>query len=201
MRLVAICLLLCVLLPRTTVWKTLRSYTMLPTTDREECNALAYPKTLEKAALSNSLTVPAQDKPTLKATTPPWPGQSFIICDPKTNLVIALNNGNLGLSSQRTKGYSEGIHWYCVENNEMWLGFYNSISGAYIGHNNRNQFIATARWHDAWEYFCAREHPDGGYLLLVKHWGGFLPMKVGEKNDLVVDVGRNGGTAWEFIRV
>lgn len=40
-------------------------------------------------------------------------------------------------------------------------------------------------------------------MLLVKHWSGFLPMKIGGKDnkELVVDAEREGGTAWEFIRV
>lgn len=40
-------------------------------------------------------------------------------------------------------------------------------------------------------------------MLLVKHWSGFLPMKIGgeDNRELVVDNERKTGTAWEFIRV
>jgi len=142
----------------------------------------------------------------------PWKGATFIIRDPKTNLIIALKEGILGLYPQEKEHsggiyhYGRGSHWHCVENEGVWLGFCNAVSGTYIGHDNNHsnwRFVAIGKRHAEWEYFCARQHPDGGYVLLVKHWGNFLPMKAGgkENTELVVDAKREGGTAWEFIRV
>lgn len=132
----------------------------------------------------------------------PWNGGLYIIRDPKSGLAIALKEGTLGLFPDVYYRGSGG-RWRCVENDRLWLGFKNAVSGAYIGHNNRGGFVAEAKSHDGWEWFCARQHPYGGYVLLVKHWSGFLPMKIGGKDnkELVVDAEREGGTAWEFIRV
>lgn len=96
--------------------------------------------------------------------------------------------------------YGGGSRWRCVESESLWLGLYNAVSGTYIGHNNHGGFIATARNHDKWEYFCARQHPDGGHVLLVKHWGGFLPMKIGGKRnrELVVGDGKRRGYGVEI---
>lgn len=85
----------------------------------------------------------------------------------------------------------------------MWFGFYNVVSGTYLGHNNNGRFIATTKSHDEKECFCVRQHPGGGFLLLVKnHPGGFLPTKIGGNDDRepVVDEEKTG-TVWEFIRV
>jgi hypothetical protein len=87
----------------------------------------------------------------------------------------------------------------------MWFGFYNTVSGTYIGHDNNKsnwRFIAEAKSHKFWEYFCPRPHPDG-HILLVKHCDNFLPMRIGgkENRELVVGSPTEGGTPWEFIRV
>ncbi|KAJ1707633.1 hypothetical protein NYO67_10226 [Aspergillus flavus] len=141
----------------------------------------------------------------------PWKGGTYIIRDPETKLVIALEKGILGLYPEASVvesiyQFGRGSHWHCVENDSMWLGFYNAVSGTYIGHDNRKsnwRFQAKAERHDEWEWFCARQHPDGGHVLLVKHWGEFLPMRIGGKDnrELMVDAKREGGTVWEFIKV
>ena len=88
----------------------------------------------------------------------------------------------------------------------MWLGFKNTVSAAYIGHNDMQsggRFQVNQLSHSERESFCARQHPDDGHVLLVKHGSGFLPMKAGGKagTELVVDNDRKEGTRWQFIRV
>lgn len=87
----------------------------------------------------------------------------------------------------------------------MWLGFKNVISGTFIGHDDKGKFVASVKRHSDWESFCTRQHPGGGHLLLMreKNANGFLPMKIGGKNneELVVSTKEEGGTAWEFIGV
>lgn len=41
-----------------------------------------------------------------------------------------------------------------------------------------------------------RQHPNGGYLLLVKPWGDFLAMR-----ELAVEKDTDAGTVWEFIKI
>ncbi|RAH87689.1 hypothetical protein BO86DRAFT_444579 [Aspergillus japonicus CBS 114.51] len=149
---------------------------------------------------------------TYKQSTCPWKGGTFIIHEPKSNLVIALSNGVLGLYPQReggsrdTANHDFGPYWKCMENEARWLGFENTVSAAYIGHNNEMscwRFAAKQLSHGDRESFCARQHPDGGYVLLVKYGSGFVPMRAGGKGgtELVLDNGQKEGTRWQFIRV
>ncbi|KAL2833868.1 hypothetical protein BDW59DRAFT_138235 [Aspergillus cavernicola] len=137
---------------------------------------------------------------------------TFVIRDPKTHLVITLKDGLLrlrpGEKQYSADSYydSRGSHWVCVENENLWLGFRSAVSRAYIGHDNNKKnwrFYAKADVHDGWEWFCAREHPEGGHVLLVKHNSGFRAMKMGGENnrELVVAGQGESGTPWEFILV
>lgn len=130
----------------------------------------------------------------------PWKGRSFIIRDSNTSLVIGLQKGILRLVPEHSERGC-GIHWSCVESDGMLLGFQNMVSGTFIGHNNRGKLIAGAKLHRDWESFCVREHPDGGYLLLVKQGSGFLPMRIDGGTELVVSNNRDEGVVWEFTRV
>ncbi|PLN86455.1 hypothetical protein BDW42DRAFT_75674 [Aspergillus taichungensis] len=145
------------------------------------------------------------------AAVAPHKGATFIIRDPESSLVITLKDGKLGLAPAIKESafvYSDdglGSHWRCVENKDRWLGFYNAVSGGFLGHDNKKEwrFIAKADAHREWEFFCVRQHPDGGHELLVKHWNGFRAMQVGgdKGRDLVVADEGKSGTAWEFLEV
>lgn len=143
----------------------------------------------------------------------PRAGSTFIIRDPRSKLVVTLNEGWLGMAPGEREDAivnpynGRGSHWCCVENNERWLGFKNKVSGTFIGHDNRKnehwRFIATVDQHRDWEFFCVRQHPDGGHELLVKHNNGFRAMTVGgadNKNLMVAGEGRSG-TRWEFLEI
>ncbi|PYH85956.1 hypothetical protein BO82DRAFT_389102 [Aspergillus uvarum CBS 121591] len=128
------------------------------------------------------------------------------------NLVITWSNGVLGPYPQReggsrdTANHDFGPYWKCMENEGMSLGFKNTVSATYIGSNNQISCwrVAAKRLsHRDWESFCARQHPDGGYVLLVKYGSGFVPMRNGGKGgtELVLHNGQKDGTRWQFIRV
>lgn len=90
-----------------------------------------------------------------------WPGGEFLIRHRESGLVITLKEGKLGLCPQG-KGQSGNSHrdacscslWHCVEDESMWLGFYNVTSGTFIGHNGGWwwdwRFVAEAKHHDQW---------------------------------------------------
>ncbi|KAL2811969.1 hypothetical protein BJX63DRAFT_264137 [Aspergillus granulosus] len=145
---------------------------------------------------------------------PPHKDATFVIRDRETGLVIALDDGELGLHpDEKDSGngsyiHGRGNHWKCIENDDLWLGFRNSVSREYIGHNGdikgHWRFIAEKKHHKLWEYFCAREqHPKGGHVLLVKHDHGFRAMKAGGKDgrELVVAGKGEKGATWDFIKV
>ena len=124
----------------------------------------------------------------------PWPEKTFIIRENNTHLMITVVGGGLKVCDHITgRG---GFHWECVEKNG-WLGFCNSVSGTLIGHNSRGAYIAAATLHRQYEGFCARRHPEGGYILVTRHSDNLLSMKVGLSGTLVET--KDEGTRWEFI--
>ncbi|RFU33653.1 hypothetical protein B7463_g2661, partial [Scytalidium lignicola] len=133
----------------------------------------------------------------------PWPGRTFIIVDDR-NRALTLVDGNLKVEDIHTESHGSGCRWKCVETNG-WLGFYNTTSGSYIGHNghgNRKIFQASVRHHKTWETFCPRRHPDGGYILLVAHHVENLwKVRIDEGNKGLFATADGEGTRWRFIRV
>jgi hypothetical protein len=74
------------------------------------------------------------------------------------------------------------------------------VSETYIGHNGRGKFYAKVTHHKEHEYFCARRHPDGGYLLLMRHGSKLWKMDIGKDDNELVETD-NEGTVWEFVKV
>ncbi|POS75024.1 hypothetical protein DHEL01_v206583 [Diaporthe helianthi] len=59
-----------------------------------------------------------------------------------------------------------GWSWNCVERHN-WLGFRNHVSGKFLGRIGSSSIEADSPTFTSSEAFCVRQHPDGGYLLLV----------------------------------
>lgn len=175
------------------------------TTDNEGPDTPMHSSVPSLSCLSINSSGKDTDESTVDDVTCPWKGGTFIIRNLQTKLVIAIRHGTLGLFHKDTYQYKygESSHWCCVENDGMWLGFYNAVTGTYIGHDDSWNLIATARKHRFWECFCVRQHPDGGHVILVRDWDGFLPIRAEGRGrrKLVVGSSRQEGTAWEFIRV
>ncbi|KAI1398639.1 hypothetical protein F4819DRAFT_18962 [Hypoxylon fuscum] len=129
--------------------------------------------------------------------TAPWPGETYIIQDPKTKRQITLVEGKLRLEDHL--GFQGGYHWRCIET-DGWLGFRNPIDNSLIGHDNEKNFIAQNKSHKSWEFFNTRAHPDGGYILLVVHGWVQWKMTIAKDGRSLVET-RDGGTAWEFVKV
>jgi hypothetical protein len=134
----------------------------------------------------------------------PCQGQSYIIRDPKTFRLLAIQDGELCLVSRDIQS-GRDICWQCKENEDRFFGFRNAASGTFIGHDNHGKFVATAREHSdrAGGFFFRRQCPtSGGQVLFVKRqdwfhiW--FEPIQIDQNGILVV--GREG-TAWEFIKI
>ncbi|KOC11209.1 hypothetical protein AFLA70_588g000450 [Aspergillus flavus AF70] len=137
--------------------------------------------------------------------SPPLANEIFIIRQPKTDLAITLQNGNLCLHTLDIGNAK--CHWRVIENPNGWLGFRNVHSDMYIRHNNnikRNwRFVADVPHHSWWECFITRPALEGRHELLVKHWDGFRGMRVGgiEGRELVITEQGERGVAWEFLKV
>ncbi|KAL3427623.1 hypothetical protein PVAG01_01132 [Phlyctema vagabunda] len=149
----------------------------------------------------------------------PCAGATFMIrslafADNENSVVVmALEAGELRLHKLTTASRAGGWDWQCIEK-DNWLGFRNSVSGTYMGHNGKGRIVARAEWHRDHEYFCVRKHPDRGYILLTKRGGSKLcklgwsggggggAVGEGPGGDELVEVeGTAEGTLWEFIKV
>jgi len=127
----------------------------------------------------------------------PWAGEIFMIRDRIHGRVITLTDGKLQLEPN-VSGLGSW-YWVCVEK-DGWLGFRNYASGAYIGHDGKGNFHAKVFHHKGHEFFCARRHPDGGYLLLMRHGNKLWKMDIKEGGNELVET-ENKGTLWEFVKV
>lgn len=133
----------------------------------------------------------------------PWPGSTYIIRSYHKHHILTLSNDTLQLKEEVVDGVD--WQWKCVQK-DGWLGFKNTATSTYLGHNNGGGFIATARSHQGWEQFCARRCPDGGYLLLNIHWWKLWKMDTGESGTLKqTEMGEQAkcedGSLWEFVKL
>ncbi|KAI1770126.1 hypothetical protein F4818DRAFT_434045 [Hypoxylon cercidicola] len=129
--------------------------------------------------------------------TAPWPGNTYIIRDPDSERQITLVGGQLRLAPHL--GNQGGYHWECIESNG-WMGFRSPSDHLHIGHDNRRNFIASAKEHRPWEYFNTRAHPKGGHILLVVHGWQQWKMTISEDGSNLIET-MDEGTAWEFEKV
>jgi hypothetical protein len=131
----------------------------------------------------------------------PWPGSTFIIRSASSGHVITLLDGQIVLAPPGGRG---SIEWECVET-KGWLGFRSPVSGGFLGHDRHGSLCCTASSHQAWENFCVRMRPEGGYVLLMTHWERLW--HVGLKEEQGVEKlakcgdGGSDGMVWEFIKV
>ena len=131
----------------------------------------------------------------------PWPSSTFIIRAISSGHVLTLLDGQIILTQPGGHG---SIHWVCVET-KGWLGFRNTISGKFLGHDNRGRLCCSADRHQGWEYFCVRMRPEGGCVLLMTHSGSLwhVGIRVEQGVEKLAKIGDGGtdGMDWEFIRV
>lgn len=130
----------------------------------------------------------------------PWAGQTFVIVDKASGRVISQTNGELRLEDNTAR---KGCwHWLCVEK-DGWLGFCNTASGRYLGINVWGVLQAEVRHHQGWEYFSARKHPNGGYMLLsTQTFWKLLTVGLNKDGILVANAPASiEGIVWEFVKV
>jgi hypothetical protein len=130
----------------------------------------------------------------------PWPDSTFIIRSVSSGHVITLYGGQVMLAPPSGRG---SIHWKCVET-KGWLGFRDSASNRFLGHDMSGRLRCSAEQHNGWENFCVRMTPAGGYVLLMTHFerlwhvgimveqGVGKLAKIGDKRSAII---------WEFVKV
>ena len=129
----------------------------------------------------------------------PWPGSTYIIRSVSSGHVMTLLDGRILLTQPGGRG---SIHWVCVETNG-WLGFRNTVSGKFLGHDNYGNLSCFAQRHQGWEHFCSRSRPEGGCVLLMKHWWQSL-LQIGIKEEQgeerLAKIENGDGIALEFCK-
>ncbi|KAK3904252.1 hypothetical protein C8A05DRAFT_31984 [Staphylotrichum tortipilum] len=139
----------------------------------------------------------------------PWPGRTYVIRNRATDAVLAREHGQLVLKTEAAASdlLTCGWRWLCVCNGDGWLGFRETVSGVYLGRDNRGGFRAAAQEHRGWECFDARRHPQGGYQLLGICWWSRRRMEADLETGRVVEVcggweeGVGEAGLWDFERV
>ncbi|KAH8666152.1 hypothetical protein BGZ61DRAFT_302500, partial [Ilyonectria robusta] len=126
----------------------------------------------------------------------PQAGDTFIIVDKAYGRAITVIEGRPKLETSANRAGS--WRWLCTEK-DGFLGFRNTVSGRYLGHNIWWNMVVDGWSHKAWEHFHARRQECGGYTLLAPDWFTMRQISIGEGNTLVA--GSEGGTVWEFIKV
>ena len=118
----------------------------------------------------------------------PWPGRTYRIQHRTSGRLITLVEGRLQLQLPETTKGAGGWYWVCVDRNG-WLGFRSPVSGTYMGHDKRGRIWAQYSHHESHESFCVRRHPEGGYVILVKHGEGreLWQMALDEESGILVE--------------
>ena len=114
------------------------------------------------------------EQPLITSWSVPRPGRTYRIHLKGTDKVIMVVDGRVVVQPIAEAKLGGGWNWACVENGN-WLGFRNHVSGKYLGRieigrmsGNTSSCIRAESSHQrSDEYFCVRQHPDGGYLLFV----------------------------------
>jgi hypothetical protein len=131
----------------------------------------------------------------------PWYDKTYMIKEKKTGKAIAITkDGLLHLGDGSTS--TTANRWLCVSKDNH-TGFWNSHSGVYLGHDgrdNQSSVHAIATKMKDYEYFFARQHPDGGYQLLSAVGSQLLYFVVSAAGEKVMRT-RHGDTLWVFEEV
>jgi hypothetical protein len=137
----------------------------------------------------------------ISSSSIPWPGSTFMIRSVDSGQVITLLDGQILLAWQGGRG---SIDWECVET-KGWLGFRNTVSGRFLGHDAKGRLCCSADRHQGWENFCVRMRPEGGYVLLMTHferlWRVGIKVEQGMEKLAKIDNGKSDGIVWEFVKV
>ena len=162
-------------------------------------DTIPYPNTVSEASTMVAHSAASTDTIASTNTSVPWPGSTFIISARGSGKVISITlvDGNIALEVHGSKGSQ---HWECVQSNG-WIGFKSPVSGKYLGYDGAGNLVARADKHHAWEHFCPRQHPQGGYVLFMRNWNDLWPvgMKSEEENKLARL--KDSEIRWEFTRV
>lgn len=172
--------------------------------DKDLQKELPAPQKPARPAHPARASTPEPVRPTTASTSAtatsesvPFPDKTFMIRDSKSGKSITLVNGTPQLHGVLPS--DPASHWTCFETGG-WLGFRNRSSGMVLGRDGRGGVHARVTHHRAHEWFQARLHPEGGYLLLVRRGEELWRVVVLEDGKVLAESPK-GGMRWEFVEV
>ncbi|KAI1371151.1 hypothetical protein F4677DRAFT_450720 [Hypoxylon crocopeplum] len=171
-------------------------------TNSEDCSSLSYSGIATPThTMSTGDWTEHQRSYTPKADpteTVPWPGQTYVIKERDTGRLITLADGIITLQSRPTD--MGGWHWKVTESNG-WLIISNRVSGARLDLDGCSRiYAADYNCKIPRGQFCARRHPEGGYLLLLREGRGLNKLAV-VQDDKTLTTTSGDGTLWDFEEI
>ncbi|KAK7515421.1 hypothetical protein IWZ03DRAFT_284551, partial [Phyllosticta citriasiana] len=136
----------------------------------------------------------------------PWPSNTYQILEKASGRAITITNdpnipNSTSITLQPCAGLTDSrTHWLCVEKNG-YFGFHSPKAGTYLGHDGKKGVRATATALEGWELLTPREHPEGGYQLLMPYWEHTLMVLCLAEDGTALARRNHGTTLWEFVRV
>ncbi|RSM08712.1 hypothetical protein CDV31_008054 [Fusarium ambrosium] len=146
-----------------------------------------------------STTITADDPCYSRNYQVPWPGNTYMIIEKGTDRAITLTSTGLYLQDIE-KDPDANNHWLCVDS-QNYIGFFNTKSRVYMGHDGGNGMLASAEALNDWELMVPRHHPDGGYQLLTPYWSSAMMMVTAQEDGGSVLRTKHGTTLWQFVPV
>ncbi|KAI1308090.1 hypothetical protein F5Y03DRAFT_351162 [Xylaria venustula] len=134
----------------------------------------------------------------------PEPNGVYMIRDLISQKAITLVDGHVTLL--RDAGTQGGWHWKFEERSDLYVGFRNTVSGKYLGRDNKGGFCALYGKLDGWESFQLRHRQSGGYNLLGKDRSVMRAMAIIDDESiptpkLVECMDMEKAARWEFVKV
>ncbi|KAI1158284.1 hypothetical protein F5B18DRAFT_101354 [Nemania serpens] len=137
--------------------------------------------------------------PRASLASAPTPGRTYMIRHLGLGKTVSVKGGHLSLEHYDPHA---GCYWNCVEN-RGWLGFSETVSGKYLGRNEKRAFSATVNAHSLWGSFVVTGHENGGYYLrwldglTLLRWVGVG----GDGQTLIYSASSAKAAIWEFVEV
>lgn len=145
----------------------------------------------------SSASTVVDDAPSDLRSAVPWPGSTYMILEKGSGRAITRTNDELSL---KKIGEGGNNRWLCVENRN-YFSFHDPKSGTYMGHDRKSAICSKVMCARGWECFVPRQHPDGGYQLLVPFWSDALMIVVVADDGVSLVRREHGTTLWNFVRV
>jgi len=131
----------------------------------------------------------------------PEAGSTYMIRSVQSREYLTLLRGEVVVAPAGVLG---SHHWECVRL-DGWLGFRNVASYGFLGRDGSWTLCCGAQSHREWEKFHVLSKEEGGFIMLMTHWGKLRPVdfkeEQGVKRLAMVEVESDNGVLWEFVKV